>query len=420
MKNMTASSIDRSRFRRLFRLLLVAVGITGLLLVAPPPGNALCLEDGQEDVPKKGPKKGPEEEGEPKFVRCTKCKNLGAKPCPEHKKADCDLENNVLCCRFVADCTVCGGTGWIDCEHCTNEATEERLRRKREGVPAIRESFLEFDEAVGRRVRVAESEHFVVVCELDGMKVEKKKLNDHQLLHLYIDRLETLFADYLEVLGVDESAFKTKSRVLLWRNPDDHEKASLRLCTFTGESGVKYLGAFPTYCVPVTKKDFKNDETLHRNVIHSTVHLLLSHQAPINWIGDKKGGWADAGLAHWFEDRYWGVCDNYCYQEVNTQHSFKGGKWKPALRKMVAMDRTPSLASLFQQNTTTLTVEQHSVSFSLVDYLLATDAEKTNRVFMRLRAKTPTRDALKEVFGVTVPRLEEQWKQWVLATYPAR
>ena len=30
-----------------------------------------------------------QDDGAP-FVRCTKCKNIGAKPCPEHEEKDCD------------------------------------------------------------------------------------------------------------------------------------------------------------------------------------------------------------------------------------------------------------------------------------------------------------------------------------------
>ncbi len=361
-----------------------------------------------------------DEEPEAPFVRCTKCQNLGAKPCREHARADCQLEDNVLYCSHVAGCEGCGGTGWLDCADCENEACEERLAEKRAGVPALREELAKLDEEMKRPLRVAASEHFVLVCEVEGLKVEKRPLSSHQVLHLYVDRLERLFADYLEILGAEESEFKQRVRVMMWSNPRDHKEGSMRFCGCTGDTGVKLLGLDPTYSVPVLKQYFKNDETLHRNVVHCTVHLLLSHQRPMNWIGNKKGGWADAGLAHWFEERYWGKCDNFCYQEVDTKGGYKGGKWKPAVRKLVALGKASSLGQLFQQNTTTLTMEQHAICFSLVDHLMAQDPEDLNRVLRRLRGKVPTRDAIKEVYGLTVPALEEQWRQWVLSTYPAR
>ena len=38
----------------------------------------------------------------------------------------------------------------------------------------------------------------------------------------------------------------------------------------------------------------------------------------------------------------------------------------------------------------------------------------------RLRTRTPTRDALREVYGWSVLEFEQEWKDWVLETYPTR
>ena len=37
-----------------------------------------------------------------------------------------------------------------------------------------------------------------------------------------------------------------------------------------------------------------------------------------------------------------------------------------------------------------------------------------------LREKKPTRDVLKEVYGLNPIQLEERWSAWVLETYPSR
>ena len=87
--------------------------------------------------------------------------------------------------------------------------------------------------------------------------------------------------------------------------------------------GVKLMGSTPRYTVCGNKQHFQDDEKLHRNIVHSTTHLLLSCLAPPGWVGNLKGGWMDEGLAHFYEDRYWGICDNYCYQEQNTNVDFK-------------------------------------------------------------------------------------------------
>ena len=138
------------------------------------------------------------------------------------------------------------------------------------------------------------------------------------------------------------------------------------------------------------------------------------------WIGDKKYGWADAGLAHWFEDRYFDKCTNYCYQEQNTRVDFKSGKYKPAVRKMVAAGKAPPVAAVFSRTIEDLTPEEHAISFSYVDYLLTLDGKKYNKMMKMLRRKVPTRDALKECYGFNPLQLEVKWREWVLETYPTR
>lgn len=354
------------------------------------------------------------------FVRCVKCRNAGAQPCPEHARKDVELEHDALYCTLVAGCAACGGTGWVDCARCENPAVEQRLAAKRAGQPALAEEVARYPAEMGRALRLAVSEHFLLVVEVDGMKVDKTNLGAHELLHLYLGRLERLFAEYCAVLGAAAPEFRKRSRVMIWSDAADHAEASRRFCTNAGERGVKLMGEDPTYSVPAIKRFFVSDEQLHRNVIHHTTHLLLSHQNPSLWIGQIKGGWADEGLAHWFEDRFFGKCDNYCYQEVYVVTNLRSDGWKPLVHKLVALDGAPPLAELFEQNSESLTEDQHLVSFSLVDHLLQTDPQRTNELFRRLRSKLSTRDALQAVFGRSVLELEKGWKAWVLATYPAR
>jgi len=354
------------------------------------------------------------------FVRCTRCKNVGARPCGEHEKGACELEGNVLYCSAIGLCETCGGTAWVDCPHCENPATEARLAAKREAAPALAAGLAYFEQDLGRPLLHAESPHFVIVWDVESMKVGKKRLAAHELMHLYVDHLELLYTDYTTTLGVEDDEFTQKSRILIWLNSIDHADASRRYCDQTAPAGVKLMGIDPTFSVPYLKNLFRNEEVFRRYVIHNTTHLLLSHQEPLRWMGENKGGWGDAGLAHWFEDRYFDVCDVYCYTEADTRQGFKGGRWKVKVRKLVSSDEAPSLAGLFQKNTDGLTLDEHAVAFSLVDYLIAFDPEKLNLVFKQLREKKPTRDVLKQVYGLNPIQLEERWSAWVLATYPSR
>ncbi len=352
--------------------------------------------------------------------RCAKCKSAGRLACPEHPKAECALEDEVLFCSWVADCEVCGGAGFVDCPRCANEAAEAELVRRRAEVAARRKALAWIDETMGRAVRKVETEHMVTVFELDRLKVGKRRPSAHELLHLYGARMEALARDYRRILGAAEREFREKPLVMVWWLPKDQKQASLRFCDQGMVAGVKLMGARPRYSVCGNKQFFRGDEQLHRNLVHNVTHLLMSHQAPSFWIGNVKGAWADEGLAHWFEDRAFGICDTYCYQEQNTQVGFKGGKYRQAVREMVAKgDLTPA-ASVFTRNTDTLTPAENALAFSYVDYLMSLDPAKLNLLLKRLRARVATRDALREVFGLSVLEFEERWKAWVLATYPAR
>jgi hypothetical protein len=248
-----------------------------------------------------------------------------------------------------------------------------------------------------------------------------KKINDeHQMLHLTLERLERLYADYCELFGATDEDFQRKSRVFVWYLPDDHKRGSGAFCDMYAPAGTKLMGLEPNYSVCGNTTFFKDDEQLHRNLVHCVTHLLFSHETPSNWIGNLKGGWLEEGLAHWFEQRYFDLCDNYCYQEQNTRFDFKGGRFKPALRKLVAADEMPPLAGVMQRNTDQLEPAEHAVALAVVDYLISLDAKKLDAVGRKLRARAETRDVLREVYGLSILELEAALKAWVLETYPTR
>ncbi len=351
-------------------------------------------------------------------VRCSRCTSLGQRPCGEHDKKACALERDALYCSLFAPCEACGGTGWVDCDRCENPAAEERLAARRAGRPARAEEVAHFARELGRPVPLLVTEHFELIFDVERAKVGRKVLQRHELLHLYGDRLEELYDAYVSLLGVEEEEFQKRSLIMVWGSARDHQEGARRYCRMAFSNGTRLLGPTPAYSVPALPEFFRDDEALHRNLVHNATHLLLSHQAPSHWIGQTKGGWADAGLAHYFEHVFFELCDTYCYSEQDTNRDFEGGSWRVKARKMVAAGEAPAFAGLFQQNTDTLSLDQHVAAFSLVDYLAQQDGEKLDELLRQLRRKVATRDALKAVFGVSPIALQEAWQEWALATYP--
>ncbi len=354
------------------------------------------------------------------FVRCIPCKNEGRIPCAAHPKEEMHLEDGVQLCSLVADCAACSGTGWLDCADCENPRWVDALATKRAQQAGLKTLTARFDDEMKRPLRKVVTPHLVLVFELDELKVDKRTVRHHELMHLYATRLDKLFNDYTSVLQTSPRDFKERCQVFVWSKPNDQMEGSTRFTGQSNQRGVKLLGATPAYSVLGTKQNFRDDVALHRNLVHNVAHLILSHQAPSQWLGNIKSGWVDEGLAHWFEERYWGICDNYCYEEQNSNVDFKGGKWKPVVRRMVAENDLPTMAEVLQKNTDGLSLPMHALAFSYVDYLIATDAVKFNELCKLLRKRLETRDALAKALGTNVLELEQRWKAWVLATYPVR
>ncbi|MCA8981702.1 MAG: hypothetical protein H6831_03650 [Planctomycetes bacterium] len=351
---------------------------------------------------------------------CKKCRSEGREPCPEHEKHECALEESVLFCSEVADCATCGGTGYVDCPFCDNDSVQSGLEKRRADIVRRGEKNAWLEKELGKKVRYAESEHFIVIWEMKDMKVDKVRKSPHEMLHLTIERMERLFDLYLEKLGAREGDFAEKALVAIWWWPMDQEDASARLCGSTSSVGVKLYGGKPRYSTCGAKQNFKDDEALHQSLVHNVAHLLLSHQRPSYWIGNDRKGWADAGVAHWFEYELSGTCRNYCYEEQNTKRDFKGGKFKVGVRKLVALGKQASMSSVMQKQTTELTPDEHALAFSYVDYLMQKDGKALNKLLIQLRERRETRDALQDTFGISILEFEELWKAWVLETYPTR
>jgi len=351
---------------------------------------------------------------------CKRCVATGRLPCTEHARTDCELEDTTEYCSFSADCPVCGGVGWTLCPECKPEEVRAAIEKKRASVATRKTALKWLDDKMGHPLHKAESAHFVLVFELDKIKVDKKYITSHEGLHLYVKRLEALYDDYLARMMITAKEFVEKFRVFMWYLPQDHKEGSLAFCGQNASGGVKLMGMNPSYSVCCSKQNFQDDEKLHRNIVHSVTHLLLSAQRPAFWIGNVKGGWADEGLSHWFEDRYWNICDNYCYQEANTNVDFKGGKFRLAVRKLVESEKLPSIAEVVEQNIDTLTLPMHALAFSYVDYFISRDGAKFSELLKELKKKVPTRDAIKKVYGINLLDFEAQWKVWVLQTYPTK
>ncbi len=381
---------------------------------------------------------GSEDANKPGYVNCTTCNHTGARECTACKSRKETFEASGA--KFDSElpkCKSCSGSFQKDCSKCENPASEGPQKARIEALDAwLKKQQARVDELVAHECMHAESRWFFITFDLKPMMVDKKRLGSYELMHLYIKRMEDFRKLYQQTMEISDADVPDRCELYMWRDGRDQAIAAPK---FTGMgssgSGIKLMGASSVYSFLLDKRYVKDDEVLHRHMVHNVTHLLSAQLTPAQWIGQLGGGWLDAGLAHYFEFKLDEKCTTYCYQEVATQMDFKGGKWLVPIRKMVASDRKlTSFPTLCTKNTDGLDPREHALAFSYVHYLLEGDWESSKakvedgkgrgkaltRVLRILKQKKEAREALRDVYGWTGNSLEEKWKEWVLRTYPTR
>lgn len=355
---------------------------------------------------------------------CRACGNHGVLDCQKHKKGWLEIERGVAFCSVVEACKTCSGALTIDCKQCTNEVADGERARCVQLVAQWRESLKNSIDAhsKGEPLLHLQTAHVDLGFGVPKVVLEKQKLDTHEGMHLYGDRLEALRALYVSTLEVTEADFSTRLRVYMCRDAEQANALGPRVTGLGGNFavGTKLLGIDAVYCMWQEPRGLPDDEALHRNIVHNVVHLMTSNLSPAGYFGNPGNGWVDEGLAHWFEDKIGGKCTNYCFEEVLTQQgqTFKGGRWRPAVRQMLDAGSLQSVAALAPKNTDQLTFAEHAQSFAMVDHLLSVHGGSKLRDFLReLKKKTPMRDAMQAVYGTTPLSFDTEFQAWVKANY---
>lgn len=357
---------------------------------------------------------------------CRSCGNTGSHPCSKHgKELGPEADPSVQRCSVAAECKACAGALAVECKQCRRADVEaalvERQRLVHEWLDQRRKHV---DDAVGHRTLLhLETVHCDLVCGIKPLTVGKQKLDTHALLHLYGQRIEALRERFRTTLELVDADLPGRLRVYMFRDNKDHGIVGPRE-TGLGSSvsvGLKQMGPEFVYSMWQDPRSVATDEALHRNIVHNVTHLLLSQMSPMQWLGNRKHGWIDEGLAHWFEDQVTGRCMNYCYEEVLTLPGagWKNGVWRGPVRKLLEDGTLTSFAALSTRNTDQLAFEEHAAAFAYVDFLLTAHGGARFRDLVRaLKGGQATRDALQTIYQWNPITIEEPFQAWVRATYP--
>ena len=374
-----------------------------------------------------GRQEGGQPPGEPPAkVVCRVCRDDGNQACSKHGKLlALEQAPAVQHCSVVAECKTCGGALAVDCKTCDNPGSDAMLAQRRELAAQWLKKRRETIDALSTKREPylhISTTNVDLALNLKAVMVGKEKVEPHQRLHIFADRIEKLRSLFLETLELQESEMPHRLLVVMSEEQKDHSLIAPRI-TGLGNAdsiGLKLMGPEFVYSMYQERRSMPDDEAVHRNIIHAVTHLLSSQMPPMLRLGNKGHGWIDEGLSHRFEDKILGRCTNFCYEEIRLAAGagFKGGKWRPAVRKLADEGKLPIFASFSGKQTDELSFPEHATSFALIDFLIASRGGGKLRDLLRLvKDSVETRDAINRVYGLTPLSIDAVFVEWVKANY---
>lgn len=288
--------------------------------------------------------------------------------------------------------------------------------------------------------------------KLPRVRRESGKLDPWLRLHLYAQRLEEQYSDFLSRFGLREEEFpalakneigpmgrgpylgqESKFTVLLTAKSSQLARFLKRYCN------LEELGSYRTPLPGGTWFFGTSAETLKNlgTELDSALHGLLAEQLARNLCDGLRGGqgvrspWFTHGLGLWYQRRIeerW----NVDVPRVSPGNEDDSWRWEPRLSGLVANGFVPSWQEMLDwRDIGKLEARQHLTAWSRVGWLLAQEKADLRGFLFAISdpeeasssgttpAERDTR-ALKTGFGKTPAELDEAWRKWVQRKYPKR
>jgi hypothetical protein len=364
---------------------------------------------------------------------CGVCKTTG-RIAVEVPKAVVELEKGCLECSEVSgNKNVNYGLDFAPCPKCLAPSLQRTVKAEWDARVEARKSWLKaqreidafIDDPKDLHLMHVKTEHFDLAWAIPKIKVDNVVLDEHHAMHLYAKRLEEVYQTYLDHFGFLHAGEQNgiRSQVMVFEHQKHAAKAQVKYCGQGGQAsthGVKLVGATSRFVTQWSKTENPDDEAFHEFLVHNVVHLFLASNYNMLWLM-RKHGWIDEGLSHYFTDKRFGACRTHCFQEQDEAKQWVPPPWKPEVRKRVAAGKIPVFAEVVGKHGESLTAEEHLFVWSWVQYLNdAFDPKLFAKLIRGLKDEVPLRDLFQQLYGVSSFQFLENWKKYVVETYPIR
>lgn len=313
------------------------------------------------------------------------------------------------------------------------------------------------------RYKVPQKEKKIFLAELTRLAEKlpevdpKTKILDPWLrLHLYGQRLEDLYDEFLRIVDLEDDVFP--DGVTLWDGLGEYmgegpylgQKGKYEVLILPSEaSSVAFLKeSFGltikrtqrwnvvdrdsiTLTIHIQQGSLKVDPALHGHVAFNMAHNFLDGLKHYNYDTPI---WLHEGFAHSMERRVHPKYNSFDGAEGSVPKTTRKEDWRPEVLKLVRGGKQPSMASLIRlKGYGDMDLPMHFCTWSMIEYLRT---EKTLAFGAFLRAlksrrneanlpdgsnmQEAHRELFKEHFGQSYLQFDSDWAAWVQETYAAK
>ncbi|MHC4923424.1 MAG: HEAT repeat domain-containing protein [Planctomycetota bacterium] len=283
-----------------------------------------------------------------------------------------------------------------------------------------------------RKTVVVWSPHFYVVTDIPSLKIKTRGgsfrvLRTHEIAHLYAERCEKAYRDFVRAFGEDVTLSKPAG-VFLPKKESTAAKIQA-LYNSSAKTNLVYGGSSDGkvgdgFCfngfTNSLQKAGGNDTGLHHAVRHMVGHLLISCWTKVDGKNRVLPRWLFEGVAHWLAKLPRPLHDEvvWCADE-GTPLSGSGKGWAKDARKIAASSKTDPIETLLGKSTIgLLTVNDHVRAWSYVHLGLAEDRERFVATMADLRQPVAVRKAWMDNLGCTPEEWHDRWEDRVLGRRP--
>ncbi len=283
------------------------------------------------------------------------------------------------------------------------------------------------------------------------IKPKSRILDPWLRAHLIAWRLENFYAMWAKLMGAREGQFddpealrmlgmgpylgeSDKYEVMVFRNRAPYREFMSRTWGLTYVKPQRWNNIDRDclwFGMNMEEEGVRHDKHLFAMILHNiglnmlNGYLHYSYEMPI---------WIKEGAAHWCSRQFDPRFNTFDTVEGSFHEAKSLTRWEPEVRKLVQKDRAASFASLMRRASfAELDFNDHLIVWSKVDFLIRHDPEKFGRFITFLKSRRDERglpdgsnmddaqrQAFREIYGWTIQKAEEAWREFVLSEYPVK